>query len=152
MDVIQRLRERGLPLVLADLLGLKKPPRPGSAIRCVYPQHRANGDAHRSLVISKNGAGARCLVCRFGGGVLDIAMDRFNLPDRKAAAAELERRYLGSQSSKVKPGDPTGPPEAVYDYEDEEGDLRNQIVRYPTVDAEGPELSFSTATSWTKFR
>lgn len=132
-NIITRLCAAGvLPQVLADLLGLDSPPKPGSAIRCVYPDRHANRDAHPSLVISKNGAGAKCLACGFGGRLLDIAKDRLGLKTNAAAAAELEKRYLPAPATI-----PLGPPEAIYDYTNADGKLMYQSLRYRIEKSDG---------------
>ena len=136
-NIITRLRSAGLSLrVLSDLLGLEGPPSAGSAIRCVYPDRHNNGDANPSLVIWKNGEGAKCQACGFGGGLLDIAADRLRLPDRKTAAAALAARYLPDDPKKSTKAD-LGSPLATYDYVDEEGRLLFQTLRYATRDAAG---------------
>jgi len=143
-SILDRLREADLVgRVLADALGLADPPRAGSAIRCVHPERHKNGDAHPSLVVWKNGEGAKCQACAFGGGLLDIAKEQLNLPDRAAAAAALAEKYLGEKGRAAKPGDPIGPPQAVYDYVDENGKLLFQVLRFRTMGAGGkPDKTF----------
>lgn len=128
--LIDRLKAENLaPRVLGDLLGLDQPAQPG-AIRCVYPDRHKNNDASPSLVIAKDGASAKCQACGFGGGLLDVAMDRLDLADRKAAAAELERRYLPSSRRASRRKAPLGRPEATYDYESLDGTVRYRVLRF----------------------
>ncbi|MEE8105712.1 MAG: toprim domain-containing protein, partial [Planctomycetota bacterium] len=136
-NIVTRLGEAGvLRQALADLLNLEAPPEPGTAIRCVYPERHKNGDAHPSLVIAKDGARATCRACGFGGGLLDIAMDRWNLPSHAGAAAELERRYLAPPPG---PGKPQiyKPHTDAYDYVDEYGRLLFQVLRFKTSEPDG---------------
>ena len=94
-NIVEKLKASDLMgRVLSDLLGLDEIPRPGAAIRCVYPDRHKNGDRSPSLVVSKDHAGATCMACGFGGSLLTVAVDRLGVASEAEAAAKLERKYI----------------------------------------------------------
>ena len=136
-DIITKLRAAGLlERVLADLLGLDETPPAGKAIRCIHPDRHKNGDANPSLVIAKDGAGAQCQACGFGGGLLDIAMERWSLPSHAAAAAEIENRYLPEPPKSGKRV-VHKPHTDAYEYVDEDEQLLFEVLRFNTTEPDG---------------
>ena len=98
-SIVEKLRADGrCAEVLAGLLGLDEEPAPDVPVRCPHHERHPNGDARPSFVLNADLAGGSCKspACGFSAGLLGLAADRLSLPNERAAAEELERRYGGT--------------------------------------------------------